>query len=59
MRFLWRSSRAWSLETPGGTVTSSCVISALDRLIEVPLEANVARREDADRAIALDHRQAR
>jgi hypothetical protein len=51
--------RARSFETPGGTVTSSLVISSLDGLIEVLLEAQVAaRREDADRLAVLHHGQA-
>jgi hypothetical protein len=55
MRCAWSSSFARSFETPGGTVTSSLRHQRGDRLIEVLLEADVARREDADGRVVLDH----
>ena len=58
MRCLCKSCLARSLETPGVTVTSSLVISTETGLVEVLLEADVARGEDSDRGVPLDDRHA-
>ena len=58
MRCLCRSSRASSAFTPGDDGDELRRHQRADRLIEVLLEADVARGEDADGRVALDDRHA-
>ena len=48
MRCLWRSRFALVDWQPGETVTSSRVMRAAHRLVEVLLEPDVTRRQDPD-----------